>query len=147
MMPWCVVPGRIFVFFKKCSYFNPMLKRYITILVIAIIVVIFAVQNVTQVAIKLWFFDLEASLSLIIILTFTLGAVLTILFSLNEFRKKNKKIGQLETKIADLKEIIALKEKRERSAGFQEDYRGGKEREEDSSSDNRDEAKNNGKSD
>jgi len=124
-----------------------MLKRYITILVIAIIVVIFAVQNVTQVSVKLWFFDVEASLSLIIILTFTLGAVLSILFSLNEIRKKNKKVGQLETKIADLKEIISLKEKRERSAGFQEDYRGKKDSEEDSSSDNRDEVKNKGKSD
>ncbi|MEX0988529.1 MAG: LapA family protein [Bacteroidales bacterium] len=76
-----------------------MLKRYILILITTVLVVIFAVQNVGMADIKLWFFDTSASLSLIIILTFVLGALVTLLFAFQEIRKRNKKIGDLEDKI------------------------------------------------
>ena len=92
-----------------------MLKRYITILIISILIVIFAVQNVEKVAIKLWMFDVDASLSLIIILTFAIGALITLLLFFHEIRYRNKRIRKLEE---DLKSA-----KKENS--FDDSYSGG----------------------
>ncbi len=75
-----------------------MLKRYIIILIITILVVIFAIQNADLVYIKLWFFDLDASLSLIIILTFAAGALITLALALYEIRKAKRRISELEEK-------------------------------------------------
>jgi uncharacterized integral membrane protein len=75
-----------------------MLKRYIIILVFSILVVIFAVQNVDKVAVKLWMFNLDASLSLIIIVTLAVGALLTLLFTYREIRSRDKTIRDLKEK-------------------------------------------------
>jgi uncharacterized integral membrane protein len=76
-----------------------MLKRYILILITTILIVIFAVQNVEKISIKLWVFDLHASLSLIIILTFSIGALITILFTFWEIRSRNVQIKKLEKQL------------------------------------------------
>lgn len=76
-----------------------MLKRYITILVISILVVIFAIQNVEPVAINLWVVDVNASLSLIIIISLTVGALLTLLFAYQELSRRRKRIVELEKKL------------------------------------------------
>lgn len=76
-----------------------MLKRYIVILVFSILVVIFAVQNVDQVAVKLWMFNFDASLSLIIIITLAVGALLTLLFTYREIRSRDKQISELNERI------------------------------------------------
>lgn len=76
-----------------------MLKRYIVILITSILIVIFAVQNVEKVAIKLWMFDVNASLSLIIILTFTIGALITLLLAFQEIRYRSKRIKALEKEL------------------------------------------------
>jgi uncharacterized integral membrane protein len=73
-----------------------MLKRYIVTLIIIILVVIFAVQNVDTVRMKLWFFDLDASLSLVIILTFAAGGLVTLVLAMYELNKRNRKISELE---------------------------------------------------
>ncbi|MCF8346353.1 MAG: LapA family protein [Bacteroidales bacterium] len=78
-----------------------MLKRYILILLTTILIVIFAVQNVEKVHIKLWVFDLHASLSLIIILTFAVGAIITILFTFWEIRSRNAQIKKLEKRLQE----------------------------------------------
>ena len=80
-----------------------MLKRYIVILIIFILLVIFAVQNVEKVAIKLWLFDINASLSLIIILTFTIGALVTLLPAFREIKDRSKKISTLENALKSAK--------------------------------------------
>lgn len=80
-----------------------MLKRYIIILIISILIVIFAVQNVEQVAIKLWMFDVDASLALIIILTFSIGALITLLLAFHEIRYRSKKISKLEGELRSVK--------------------------------------------
>lgn len=80
-----------------------MLKRYLVILVISILIVIFAVQNVEKVAIKLWMFDANASLSLIIILTFTVGALVTLLLAFQEILHRNKRIRKLEDELKSAK--------------------------------------------
>lgn len=76
-----------------------MLKRYIIILVTSILIVIFAVQNVDKIGIRLWMFDVQASLSLVIIVTLSAGALVTLLFSYQEIRDRNKKIRELEKKL------------------------------------------------
>jgi len=80
-----------------------MLKRYIIILIISILIVVFAVQNVEQVAIKLWMFDVDASLALIIILTFSIGALITLLLAFHEIRYRSKKISKLESELRSAK--------------------------------------------
>lgn len=80
-----------------------MLKRYIIILIISILIVVFAVQNVEQVAIKLWMFDVDASLALIIILTFSIGALITLLLAFHEIRYRSKKISKLESELKSAK--------------------------------------------
>lgn len=82
-----------------------MLKRYIVILITSILVVIFAVQNVETVEIRLWMFDLKASLSLIIILAFTVGTLVTLLFSYPEIRYRTKKISRLEKEIKEVRKV------------------------------------------
>ena len=79
-----------------------MLKRYITILVLSIVVVIFAVQNVGQVDIQLLMLTFHTSLSLIIILTFFIGALLTLALAFYEIRKRNRKISDLTNQIKQL---------------------------------------------
>jgi uncharacterized integral membrane protein len=87
-----------------------MLKRYIIILIILILIVIFAVQNVEKVAIKLWMFDVNASLSLIIILTFTIGALVTLLPAFREIRYRRKKISTLEDALKSAKKENGTKD-------------------------------------
>lgn len=67
-----------------------MLKRYIGILIVSVLMVIFALQNVDKVSIKLWFFELDASLSLIIIISFSIGALLSLVFAFQELRSRKK---------------------------------------------------------
>jgi uncharacterized integral membrane protein len=78
-----------------------MLKRYIIILIITVLVVIFALQNAGQVHIKLWFFDLDASLSLIIILMFAAGALITLGLALFEIGKAKRRISEPEKQETD----------------------------------------------
>lgn len=73
-----------------------MLKRYIVILIITVLVVVFALQNADQVSIKLWFFDLDASLSLIIILMFAAGALISLILALFEIGKVKRRISELK---------------------------------------------------
>ncbi len=80
-----------------------MLKRYIIILIMSVLIVIFAVQNVGKVDIKLWFLDLNASLSLVIILTFAVGALTTLLLVFQQLLYRNRKISKLESELKKLK--------------------------------------------
>lgn len=80
-----------------------MLKRYIIILIITVLVAIFAIQNVETVQIKLWFFKLDASLSLIIILMFAAGALLALALALFETDKRKQRISELEEQIKNSK--------------------------------------------
>jgi uncharacterized integral membrane protein len=80
-----------------------MLKRYIIILIITVLVAIFAIQNVETVQIKLWFFKLDASLSLIIILMFAAEALLALALALFETDKRKQRISELEEQLKNSK--------------------------------------------
>lgn len=84
-------------------YIDNMLKRYIIILIITVLVAIFAIQNVETVQIKLWFFNLDASLSLIIILMFAAGALLALALALFETDKRKQRISELEEQLKNSK--------------------------------------------
>jgi uncharacterized integral membrane protein len=76
-----------------------MLKRYIIILILSIIIVIFAVQNVEKVNVQLMMFNFNASLSLLIILTFFAGAILSLALTFQEIRKRNRTISDLKAEM------------------------------------------------
>lgn len=102
-MIFCDLKAGTLDFVNNFLYNKIMLKRYIVILITSILVVIFAVQNVETVEIRLWMFDLNASLSLIIILAFTVGTLITLLFAYPEIRYRDKKISMLEKENKEIK--------------------------------------------
>ncbi len=65
-----------------------MQKTLLVILLFAILIVIFALQNSAEVVINLWFWSINISLALIVILAFALGALVGILFSIPQRRRK-----------------------------------------------------------
>lgn len=81
----------------------------IIILLLLILIVIFAVQNAAIVSLHLFFWEIESSLVLVLVVTLSLGAVLSILFSLagkrkrlNLIKEQKEKIKWLEEKLFDL---------------------------------------------
>ncbi|MFC2115602.1 lipopolysaccharide assembly LapA domain-containing protein [Bacteroidota bacterium] len=70
-----------------------MQKKLIFLLAFMVLVAIFALQNSDEVKLKLWFWDISTSMVLILILTFTGGAIAGILFSLPRKSKKPKNLS------------------------------------------------------
>lgn len=87
-----------------------MQKTLIIGIILAILLVVFALQNAAEVLIHLWFWEAYISLALVLLVTFGMGAVIGVLFSIPSIRKraiassqKDKKIAQLNDEIKDLK--------------------------------------------
>ena len=83
-----------------------MQKTFIAVLLISVAVVIFALQNSSAVTVRIGIWNFDASLSLVILASLTLGALVSFLFSLITIHKKNKTIREKEH------EIRALQNKR-----------------------------------
>jgi uncharacterized integral membrane protein len=83
-----------------------MQRSLILALVGAILIVIFAIQNATNVEVlKLWFWEIQDSpLALIILITLAIGALLGIAVSIPNYRKKTKTIEQLRKKLKNCEE-------------------------------------------
>ena len=79
-----------------------MQRSLIFALILAIIVVIFALQNSDTVTVKLWFWEVQSSVALVMLIILLIGAILGVLFSLPSIFKKNKKIEDLEEQIRKL---------------------------------------------
>ncbi len=73
-------------------------------LIIAILAVIFGIQNTAIVTLKLFGFKLESSLALILLVFLGIGIILTLLFSIPYFVKNKKRISQLNKRIKELEE-------------------------------------------
>jgi uncharacterized integral membrane protein len=67
-----------------------MQRTLIIILLFIVLVAIFALQNSAGVVIRLWFWSVETSLALVLILTFAAGAILGIVFSLGGKKRKKE---------------------------------------------------------
>ncbi|MBN2348361.1 MAG: LapA family protein [Bacteroidales bacterium] len=80
-----------------------MQRSLITGLLLAILVIVFALQNSAPVPIKLGFWDINPSVALLVILVLFLGAILGILFSIPSIIKKKRIIEELKEKTGDIK--------------------------------------------
>ena len=67
-----------------------MQRTLIVLLIFAVLVAFFALQNSAHVEVKLWFWSVDTSLALVVILTFSIGALVGILFSFSGKSKKEK---------------------------------------------------------
>ncbi len=86
-----------------------MQKTFIGILLLVLAVVLFSLENSKSISVSFWVWQFESNLSLVLILSVIVGAVLSFLFSLPYRAKKNqalksceKKIRQLEGKVLQL---------------------------------------------
>ncbi len=105
-----------------------MQRNLIIALILSIILVVFALQNAADTAVKLLFWDFHSSLSLLLLVAFGIGTLIGIIFSWPSIKKKNKKIAEKDKKIAQLSEQVkglgASKAKMagEKGKDNQEDY-------------------------
>ncbi|HYX06252.1 MAG TPA: LapA family protein [Bacteroidales bacterium] len=83
-----------------------MQRNLIIALILAVILVVFALQNAADTAVKLWFWDFHSSLSLLLLVAFGIGTLLGIIFSWPSIKKKNKKISERDKRIAQLSEQV-----------------------------------------
>ena len=68
-----------------------MQKKLILLLIFTVLVTVFALQNSMEAELSLWFWSVRTSMALILILTFAVGAIAGILFSLPGWSKSSKK--------------------------------------------------------
>lgn len=83
---------------------------FILSLVIALIMVIFTLQNAEPIDVKFLFWNVRGSLALILLLTFIAGALTSFMLSLSSAMKKNKQKQELKDKTAAESNIFPQKE-------------------------------------
>ena len=71
-------------------------------LILAVLMVVFALQNAVPVTITFLSWRFEGSLALVLILSFAAGAVLGLLAALPSFIRKSRTISSQQRKIQDL---------------------------------------------
>lgn len=72
-----------------------MYFKLISILIVCLCVVAFALQNTTTVNVSLWFWNVESSLALVVIYCISGGALIAGLLSIPSIIKKRKQISSL----------------------------------------------------
>ncbi|MDA3954745.1 MAG: lipopolysaccharide assembly protein LapA domain-containing protein [Bacteroidales bacterium] len=85
-------------------------RDIIIVIILSLLVVIFATQNAEVVNVQLWIVKFKSSLSLIIIASLIIGALISWLFILKELRKRKKAIVEKNSIIKKLKEEQASKD-------------------------------------
>jgi uncharacterized integral membrane protein len=70
-------------------------------LILALLILIFALQNNKPVEVHFFFARFSISLAILIFLVFVIGALLGVLTSLPDMRRKSKQIDELKKKIKD----------------------------------------------
>ncbi len=76
-----------------------MQRSLIFALLLALIIVVFALQNSDPITVKLFFWLINSSAALIITSVLFIGAILGVLFSLPSIIRKKEKIEELEEKL------------------------------------------------
>jgi len=88
-----------------------MQKRgFIIVLFLSLLIVIFATQNAQQVTVHLWVVKFESPLSLLIIGSLVLGALITWLSLVFELRKRKKIITKKNQELKHLKDEFKAKD-------------------------------------
>ncbi len=75
------------------------MNTLIIALVLMILVVFFVLQNAEIISVQLWFWQIEASLALLLTSTLLLGAIIALLVFLPALFKKNSEIKALKKQI------------------------------------------------
>ena len=68
-----------------------MSKTLIAGLGAALLLVVFAIQNASEILVKMFFWEFYISLALIIIVCIIIGAIIGMLFTIGKYKKKLKK--------------------------------------------------------
>lgn len=88
-----------------------MQKRDLVLIIfLSLLIVIFATQNAQEVAVQLWIVKFNSPLSLVIIGSLVLGALVSWLSMLVELRKRKKQIAKKTKEINHLKEELRSKD-------------------------------------
>ena len=77
-----------------------MQRSLVIIMIITLLVVIFALQNNTNIRLEIWFWQIDIHTGLVLIMTFTLGTLLGIVSSLPRLMKRKREIRDLKEKLA-----------------------------------------------
>ncbi len=77
-----------------------MQRSLIILMIITILVVIFALQNIMVVHLKIWFWSVDIHTGLVLIITFAVGTLLGIFSSVPRLMKKKKEIKDLREKLS-----------------------------------------------
>jgi uncharacterized integral membrane protein len=92
-----------------------MQKNFIVVLILIFAIVLFALDNSTMVDVSFWFWSVRSNLSLVIIFSIIVGALLSSIFSLSywfkkkqELKEKDKTIYENNRKINMLEDEIRL---------------------------------------
>ena len=83
-----------------------MQKVLLIVLTILLVIVIFSLQNAVYVNVRLFLWRFTISLPVLILLSLTIGAYLSFMFSIPGRSKKNRKIENLEKKIDEMRKEI-----------------------------------------
>ena len=75
---------------------------YLLVAVVAALITVFAIQNISPVPVHFLVWQLQGALSLVILLSVLVGVVLTSLFGLVRHWKLRARIRQLEGRLAEL---------------------------------------------
>ena len=86
------------------------MRQLIIAIIIALLAVIFALQNADPVTVKLFLWDLpNTSLALLLLITLVIGIVSSLLFMTSSVYNKNKIISTQKKRILELEKEISLK--------------------------------------
>lgn len=92
-----------------------MHKGIIGSLALSVLVVVFALQNIETVTLKLFFWEFQASLALLVVILIVLGALLIYLLLLPSIFRKNRAIKSREHEIKQLKSRLSANAPGERA--------------------------------
>ncbi len=100
-----------------------MQRSFIFGLIIAILLVLFTVQNSQPIdSIYLWFksVEIKSSVGVVLLITFAIGSLIGYLLSLSAVQKKNKQLRQKDKHIKNMN--IALEEVKATKREYEKDY-------------------------
>ncbi|MBN1599866.1 MAG: LapA family protein [Bacteroidales bacterium] len=80
-----------------------MQRVLIIALLLALIVVVFALQNAAEITVKFFFWEIQSTVAIVLTAVLLIGALLGVLFSLPSIIRKSEKITELEDKLLENK--------------------------------------------
>ncbi len=85
-------------------------------LIIAILAVVFAIQNAVPITITFFAWRYESSLALVLLLTLALGVVISLLVSAPAMIRRSLKISTQKKKIDEMEQALQKKENSEKTS-------------------------------